>query len=204
MATLLDIIFATILGGFLLLILINANFIASESSTTYNNNVLVQMLLVSNIQLIEGEFKNMGSYLPDSVRTIIYAAPTGIKFLTAKSFGAAPDTISYQLSPLQTGIFQNDSIRFIYRKVNNNPQFSIGMATQFSLKYYDQDRNFLGSIVPDDELASIKLVEMTVEVQSPHGPYRNPNEVKPGERDALFSSSMWRQTRLASQNLYTR
>lgn len=204
MATLIDIIFATVLGGFLLLILINANFIASEASSTYNNNVLVQMLLVSNIQLIEGEFRNMGSYLHDSVRTIIQATSNSIRFLTARSYGADPDTILYQLSPLQTGSFQNDSIRFIYRKVNSDPQFSVGMATQFFLKYYDQDRNFLGTSVPLDDLASIKLVEMTIEVQSPHGLYRNPNEVKPGERDALFSSSMWRQTRLASQNLYTR
>jgi hypothetical protein len=39
-----------------------------------------------------------------------------------------------------------------------------------------------------------------MEVQNPYALYRPPGMVMAGERDALYSTSYWQQTRLASQN----
>jgi hypothetical protein len=54
--------------------------------------------------------------------------------------------------------------------------------------------------VPNDRLNEIHVVEVTMEVQNPYAIYRPRDQVQAGERDALYSTSLWQQTRLASQN----
>jgi hypothetical protein len=39
-----------------------------------------------------------------------------------------------------------------------------------------------------------------MEVQNPYAMMRSKEQVMGGERNALYSSSLWQQTRLASQN----
>jgi hypothetical protein len=79
---------------------------------------------------------------------------------------------------------------------------SVGTVTKFRMRYYSQ--GLADTLVPPInamDLTSIRIVEITMEVQNPYAIYRDPRDVQTGQRNALYSSSYWRQTRLASQNL---
>jgi len=76
----------------------------------------------------------------------------------------------------------------------------VGAVTMFHLRYFTRDGSELVAPVAWDQLQEVYMVEVTMEVQSPTAPARDPAMVNAGERDRLFSSSLWQQTRLASQN----
>ena len=195
MSSLLDVIFAIVLGSTIMLIIANASLIATTSATTYSEEQMIQRLLVETTQALEGDFRNMGYGVPSDT-TIIAARDTAITFLSDYDNNGVVDTITYYLGPIHETGYQNDSIRLIHRMVGSTVQ-SIGMCTKFRLKYFIQDEaDTLDTPVNSSLLGMIKLIEITLEVQSPYGLY-----VKTGNRNAFFATTMWRQTRLASQNL---
>ncbi len=198
MAALLDIILAMIIGATLLTIIINANIISTQASTTYSEQMLVQRLLVETTQAIEGDFRNMGyNVTSDTIATILDARDTSIIYLSDFDNDGTVDNVQYYLGPVGETKFQNDSIRLIHRRINSGTVESIGMCTRFRLKYFTQnEQDTLTTPVITDELGQIKLVEITLEVQSPYGLF-----IPTAGRNAFFATTMWRQTRLASQNL---
>lgn len=202
MASLLDIIMAMFIGSVLLLSVFNANFLIYQHSTVLNGDVLVQELLISNAQIVEGEFRNMGVGVAEDQATILQALDTAITFLSDIDRNGTPDTIRYWAgNPSALSQTQNSMDRFLHRKVNNSPVQSVGIVTQFLLRYFSQNQlDTLIAPVTGTDLKMIKIVEITLEVQNPYALYRDPRDIKMGEREALYSSSYWRQTRLASQN----
>lgn len=202
MASLLDIIMAMFIGSVLLLSVFNANFLIYQHSTVLNGDVLVQELLISNAQIVEGEFRNMGVGVAEDRATILQALDTAITFLSDIDRNGTPDTIRYWTgNPSALSQTQNSMDRFLHRKVNNGPVQSVGIVTQFRLRYFSQNQlDTLIAPVTGTDLKMIKIVEITLEVQNPYALYRDPRDIKMGEREALYSSSYWRQTRLASQN----
>ena len=203
MASILDIIQAMTLGGLLLLSMINANSVVYENTSIMNGSVLVQQALISNAQIVEGEFRNMGVGVNDDSATILIAEKTKIKFLCDQNRDGNIDSITYWLgTPGELGHIQNDSVRYLHRKVNNGSTQSIGLVSKFSLRYFSQNElDTLNPPVVPADLKMIKIVEITMEVQNRDALYRDPRDVHTGERNAFYSSSYWRQTRLASQNL---
>ncbi len=209
MAVIIDIIVSFSLGGIILLIILNANQIAGENSSILSGDMLVQQLLVSTAQIVEGEFRNMGVGVPPESAAVKAAHDTAITFLTDFGRDGTIDTVKYWAGstdeyPLPTT--QNDSDRFLHRRATAggtwNPPEVVGTVTRFRLKYFSQNLiDTLTTPVASSDLRMIKVIEITLEVQNPYALYRRQDEVKPGERDALYSSSLWRQTRLASQNL---
>jgi len=203
MAAMLDIITAIILGAILLMNIINASSIVSEESTVLNGDVAVQQLLISNAQLVESEFRNMGMGVPEDTATVVAANDTSIRFLSDLNRDGSADTISYWVGAVsELAQTQNDSDRLLHRRVNSGSVQSIGAVTKFSMKYYSQSlMDTLIPPIPAIDMEMIRVVEITMEVQNPAAIYRDPRDIRAGERDALYSSSYWRQTRLASQNL---
>lgn len=202
MATFLDIIIASIIGGVLLLSVINANNVVGETSTRINGDVLVQQMLISTVQIVEGEFRNMGVGVNEDSASVIFARDTAITFLSDIDRNGTPDRIEYWSGSV-SGLAhtQNEKDRFLHRRVNGGARQSVGIVTDFRLRYYSQGQ--LDTLTPPiaaNDLAMIKIVEITLEVQNSYALYRDPRDVLPGEQNALFSSSYWRQTRLASQN----
>lgn len=203
MGTVLDIIMAISLGGLLFLAIINSYGVVTENSGILNGDMLVQQLLISTAQIVEGEFRNMGvGVTPDSA-TILAATDTSIAYLSDLNRDGAIDRIDYWLGPVHEvhGI-QNDSVRLLHRRLNGGSMQSVGEVTKFRLRYFSQ--NELDTLVPPIatiDLKMIKIVEITMEVQNRDALYRDPRDVHPGQRNAFYSSSYWRQTRLASQNL---
>ncbi len=202
MGTFMDVLISTIFGGVLLVITLNANDIAAETQMTCSGDMLVQEMLVSTAQIIEGEFRNMGFGVPENEATIISADSTSIAFLCDLSrSGDRIDTIQYSLgSTSELSSTQNELDRYLNRRVNGESMLHVGTVTAFDLHYYTRGGEEIPAPVRTDRLSEIHVVEVTMEVQNPYAPLRDKNQVQPGERTALFSSSLWQQTRLASQN----
>ncbi len=130
------------------------------------------------------------------------ADSTAISFLMDMGRdGGAPDTITYSLGAIsELAETQNELDRFLKRKVNTEPILNVGTVTTFALKYFTREGEQLSTPVVTDRLNEIHVVEVTMEVQNPYALYRPKDQVQAGERDALYSTSLWQQTRLASQN----
>ncbi|MBM2839651.1 MAG: hypothetical protein HW412_179 [Bacteroidetes bacterium] len=202
MGTLIDLLSSTIFGGVLLVIILNANEIAAENHSKYHGDELVQEMLVSTARLIEGEFRNMGYGVPDTLTTVKYADTSRISFLCDLGRdGGFIDTVKYRIGTISELLTtKNELDRYLYRKVNTETELKVGVVTIFNLNYMTLSGDTLPSPVPSDRLSEIYVVEVTMEVQNPFAISRQAAMIRPGERDALYSSSLWQQTRLASQN----
>lgn len=202
MGVILDLIASAIFGGLLLLIVLNANDIAMESQSIQNGDVLVQEILVSTVRLIEGEFRNMGFGVPQETSAVLYADTSRIAFLCDLGRdGASIDTISYFIGPpSELASTQNELDRYLYRTVNGDVPSKVGVVTRFEMQYETRSSEVLPTPVPGDRLSEIHLVQVTVEVQNPYAISKHQAEIMPGDRTAKFSSALWQQTRLASQN----
>jgi hypothetical protein len=202
MSAIIDIVTSMIFGGTLFMIVLNANGIATETQSVYHGDMLVQEVLTSTVQMLEGELRNMGFGVPESDKTITVADSTGINFLTDLGRdGGAPDTIKYSIGPVsELSDTPNELDRFLKRQVNNQQTLLVGTVTTFRLQYFTHEGYQLPTPVPNDRLGEIHVVEVTMEVQNPYALSRPEEQVQAGERNALYSSSLWQQTRLASQN----
>jgi hypothetical protein len=198
MAAIMDVLISFVIGGILLMIILTANDIAAENHTVYNGDMLVQEMLISTCQVLEGELRNMGFGVAETVATIIEADSNAISFLTdLDRDGVTIETVRYHIGPTsELANTQNEGDRLLHRTVDGGTVASIGAVTVFNLSYITQDGEILARPVPLGRLSEIHTVEVTIEVQNPYAPL-NPMGDNP---QALFSSSLWQQTRLASQN----
>jgi hypothetical protein len=202
MGTILDILSSMIFGGVLLMIILNANEMASENQSMYNGDVLVQQMLVSTARLIEGEFRNMGFGVPANAPIVVQGDSDRIAFLCdLDRNGGFIDTVKYSVGPTsELSGTQNELDRYLYRSTNSGAPFKAGVVTTFKLNYITRSGETLPVPIPSDRRTEVYVVEVTMEVQNPYAISRRAAEIHPGERTALFSSSLWQQTRLASQN----
>jgi hypothetical protein len=201
MQYILDYIAASILGAALLLIIISANDTAAESHSVYNGDALVQEILVQTAFLLEGELRNMGVGVPENQPTILWADTSSIRFLYDIDRDAVPDTISYYEGTVADfDETQNELDRPLFRRVNSGKTLIVGSVTVFRFRYITRLGEDLSTPVVATRLPEIHSVEITMEVQNPYAMTRHEEQVQAGERTALYSSSLWQQTRLASQN----
>jgi hypothetical protein len=197
-----DYLGAAILGAALLLIINAANEAASENNSLYNGDMLVQEMLVNSAYLLEGELRNMGAGVGESEKTILLADTSQIRFIYDLGLDGTVDTIYYAMGlTSELPGTQNELDRPLYRRVNQEQPLSVGAVTVFNLKYLTKLGEVLATPVDTSRLTEIHTVEITMEVQNPYAILRSPGMVRAGERNALYSSSLWQQTRLASQNM---
>jgi hypothetical protein len=197
MSVMLDIIYATILGAVITMIIINANLVINQTSASYNSDVRIQQMLLTTAQVLESEFRNIGCGVAVDSSLKIYAGGTSeIAFRMAFSPNpnAPVSTIKYFSGPTSDlSNTENPLDRFLYRQQNADDPQPIGVVTRFQLHYFDRINDTLPT--PVAELSDIALVEVTIEVQSPNAAYIDQDGTR------RFSSALWKQTRLASQNL---
>ncbi len=168
----------------------------------YHGDMMVQQMLTSTAQLVEGEFRNMGFGVPEHHATVMAADSSSISFLSDLGRdGGLIDTIRYSLGAVsELAATPNELDRNLYRSVNGAQKQIVGIVTTFRLSYFSRDGEAISLPVPSDRLTEIHVVEVTMEVQNSAALARSSVQVKEGERSALYSSSLWQQTRLASQN----
>ncbi|MEW6510639.1 MAG: hypothetical protein AB1428_06720 [Bacteroidota bacterium] len=201
MSAFLDIIASLLFGGALFGIVLTANDIATETQTVYSGDMLVQQMLTTTAQLVEGEFRNIGFGVPEREKTIMMADSSAVSFLCDVDRNGTIDTVKYSIGPTsELAATDNDLDRFLKRGINAEPVMNVGAVTVFRLRYFTRSGEFLSAPISADRLQEVYMVEVTMEVQSPTAPARDPAMVREGERDRLFSTSLWQQTRLASQN----
>jgi hypothetical protein len=196
MSVMMDIIVAALLGAVITLITINANLVIREAWSSYNSTIMVQQMLISDAQIVESEFRNMGCGVNIASKSIIEALDTSITFNMSlrPEPGTSVDTIKYYSGSVnELTSTDNPDDRFLYRRKNSGALERVGIVTRFNLVYFSYQNDTL--LTPVNDLTSIGLVEVTLEVQSPYASYIDFSGQK------RFASAMWKQTRLASQNL---
>jgi hypothetical protein len=201
MQYLIDYLGSVILGSALVLIMANANEIAAENSSLYNGDLVVQEMLTQTAYLLEGELRNMGVGIPESQQSVLWADSAGLGFLYDVDLNGIVDTVRYYAgTTAQMADTQNDLDRPLFRRINANPPLMVGAVTVFRLRYLTRGGVNIATPVTSSQLSEIYSVEITMEVQNPYAMSRPAGSVQTGERDALYSSSLWQQTRLSSQN----
>ena len=201
MGEIFDYISSVLMGGMLMINIFSANDIANETYSVYQGDMTVQETLVTTVQVLEGEFRNMGFGVPENEPTVLHARTTDICFLIDLDRSGAPlDTVRYFTGD-STELYQteNEHDRYVYRTVNGVSGAKIGVVTMFRLRYLTMDGEEITAPVPTDRLAEIHEVEITLEVQSPYAMH-SAGTSGAGSQNMLYSSSYWQQTRLASQN----
>jgi hypothetical protein len=204
MSTILDIISATFIGGIILLVTLNANFTLRQTWASYNHEVMVQQMLVSTAQMLECDLRNMGCGVPVGVQTITEAGDSSVAFLMAPNaiVNSVPEPIKYYIGPVtEAGASATDNPRdrWLWRERNGVGQ-KIGLVTQFKLRYMNKfGQNIPAPVTNQNDRINIRLIEITMEVQSPY-----PAILENGDVDLKqgYASALWKQTRIASQNLY--
>lgn len=202
MSTILDLIGSMIFGGALLLIALDANSAAQETRDKYAGDLCVQQALTEVVSCLESEFRNMGFGVPDTAATIVSADSESITFAyNTNGTGIGVDTVHYFVGTTsELKGTQNELDRPLYRVQNGSAPSMVGIVTIFKLKYIDFNKAVMPTPVSGLDRKNIQTIEITLEVQNPYADYRTVGAVQAGERNALYSSSLWQQTRLASQN----
>jgi len=201
MQSIIDYLGSMIFGAALLMIILNANDIAAENQSVYNGDMLVQEMLVQTVHLVEGEFRNMGVGIPETEASVLIADTSTIRFLYDADRNGTPDTVRYHLGTTSDMAgTQNELDRPLYRQVNGEAPATVGVVTVFRLRYLTPLGETLATPVASHRLSEIHSVEITMEIQNPYAVRRSAGLGQPGQRDELYSASLWQQTRLASQN----
>lgn len=209
-STIFDIVTSTVIAGLLLLMALRLNWQAVETNAIYQDNVNLQVGLVSLVEIVENDFRKIG-YCKDYTQitppniAIVTADSTSIKFLT--DIPSSPvdlgdgivDTVQYYLGTTVINP-NNPKERMLYRVVNGSSSgWTLGV-TRFGLRYYDALGDTIPFPVPDPRL--IYTLEVNVSLESP-APL-----TKIQYHDSAAATSdfrvYWKQIRLASRNLRNR
>lgn len=187
----LDLLGSFLIGGMLLLNIVNMNANASTQSSLYSVTRISQKNLVASVQIIENDFRKMGYGVANPTKSILIADTSRIKFLADIDRNGVMDTIDYYIGPTtELGGSPNPRDRFLYRVINGETPSSANLGiVRFRLDYYDQDLKKVSL------LEAIKIVEIRVEVESPFPLFDESTQLY------TYPSAFWKQTRLTSRNL---
>jgi len=203
-SSLLDIVGSTIIGGFLLLILMRLNESAVQNVYVNAGEMVVQQNMLETVKLLEYDFKKIGfcqdyQKIPDPSKAVLLATQHSIKFLTDLADpptypggDGIVDTIYYYTGPTSylTGT-PNPRDMMLYRVVNHETPKSANLGiTQFDFQFF----NALGDSIafPITVPSEIFTMQISVTVE---------NQQAYNEK---YSTVFWRQLRLAARNLRNR
>lgn len=196
-STLLDIIGAVIIGGFLMLNMMRTYNTTNENSTQYVSELMVQQNLVSFTQMLEYDFRKIGyrkgqENLSFAANSIKFADTKKIVFYADLDNNGSQEEVEYSVqdSTKLTSTPNPHDIPF-YRKVNNvGPKIGSYGLTQFELEYFNYAGGKLST--PVANLGEISTVSITIACQSPYFT---------AEQKDLNAEAYWKQIRLAIPNL---
>ncbi len=198
MSSILDIISSTIIGGILLLMVLNVLDTRHKYFLAYNDDLIVQENLTSISQNLEHDLKKMGFAVPENEDIILIADSLQMKFRGDINKDWQPDTVEYFTGTVVgASATQNPRDRFLYRKLNGEPVGGeiVGLVTDFLFEYLNQDGQAVDTSIPAN-FTAIKMMRITLRVENPAVYGVDPN---PGQN--LYQSAFWQQTRLVSRNL---
>ncbi|MBI3194387.1 MAG: hypothetical protein HYZ34_07990 [Ignavibacteriae bacterium] len=198
-SSLLDIIGSFIIGGMLILMIINLTGSISKMTYTYGMDMTVQKNMTTLVQMVESDFRKIGycadpDGFPITAKSILEAGKHNISFLADINFDKTMDTVKYYIGEDEVLDYtSNPDDVPLYRVINNvNPSyFNLG-TTQFDFLYYNALGDSMAFPITKDSLKGIFSIRLTVMLQSP------------AAYDSLYTYAYWRQLRLSSRNLLNR
>ena len=221
-STLIDILGSTIIGGAIMLIILNMNDSSVENHYVNSGELIVQTNLISVVELFEFDLRKIGyckdwTRAPEPASALLSATNESITFLTDVGTNydplgdGVPDTLKYWVgSPTDADVIKtpNPRDRMLYRQVNSDPPNYSNMGiTQFKLTYFDA----LGNEIPLNSLLSnaalhaplgiiTMQIDLTVENTAAYG------DLSDTDKDVYSKdrSAFWRQIRLAAPSLNNR
>jgi hypothetical protein len=198
MATILDILGATLIGGMLLILALNLMDTTNQFFFGQNDDLVVQQDLTSMTNTLEYDLRKMGFAVSEGDTVVLQADSTHLKFLGDCNGNWVPDTTYYYLGPTsELTNTANPNDRFLYRKINSLPAqgLKVGVVTIFYFNFLNQD-GILVDVSNPVNFIGIKMIRITLQVESPFVYGINPNP-----QTYEYRRAFWQQTRLVSRNL---
>lgn len=204
-STLIDLIGSTIIGGYVLLLLLRINSASTENSFTYQEELVLQQNLTSSAQIIEHDFRKIGyckniTAIPDPSKAILEAQEHSIKFLTDSNMDGFVDTMRYYLGTTdELSHTANPNDKYLYRVVNRDSAMGASSGiTEFRLVYMNVSNDTLHfPIVDPGEIASMEI-NLAVEKTDAFGDRSDTT------KKFLYSGAFWRQIKLVARNMQNR
>lgn len=206
-STLLDIIGAIIIGGFMILSINSVNQTASENASEYNSDLISQQNLVSIVELLEIDFSRIGyCENEDSILSpedmITYADSTKIKFWTDIAVSPSDyrgdgekEELIYELGPdINETPNPNDKLLYRYILGEKKDASNLGI-TEFKMTYFDNLNNKLNYPI---NTKLISHIQIDLKVEDCYG-YDTDNENK--SYSEKFPTVFWRQIRMTTKNM---
>lgn len=193
---LIDIIGSTVIGGFLLFMVLNLSTTAERTTFTTGNDLTVQENLVNVVTMLEHDFRRLGwcanqTKIADPTKAILEAKRNSVKFVTDINADGNLDTLEYKFDSTQVAAQTvNPHDRMLYRTVNRVVQPLYVGTTQFDFKYLDALSDSLSFPIASPQAVYEMQLSITLE--------------SPSAYDTTYSYAYWRQLRLASRNLKNR
>jgi len=148
MEKLLDIVGASILWSFVLLIMIQVNSQMNDYSFQSLNNSVTQMDAVELGKIIEHDFPKAGNLI--SGDKVIIADSNAVKFYFDNNLDGTRDSLKYYLgNTSELASTPNPNDRPVYRRINNSTSV-VGSISDFTIKYLDS----LGQTISYSSLSS--------------------------------------------------
>lgn len=203
MTAFLDIVFSLFVGGMIVLMILNANFVMRDIWAYYSSDTIVQNMLISNAQILESELRNMGCGIPAGQQSIMIATDTCVKFIMRqRPENSQIDTVQFYCGSIsELAATDNPHDRFLYRQFNSLPPQRIGLVANFRLKYYDTAGDLMSTPIPAGILVNIRLIEIDMSVQNPYSLMTYEETMEEWQKKSRWALGVWRQTRVASPNL---
>ncbi|HDH57706.1 MAG TPA: hypothetical protein ENF16_03750 [Bacteroidetes bacterium] len=138
MSTMLDMVGSFIIGGLLLMMILNVNANFNMMSTENRLDLMVQENLAELIEEIEFDFRKIGYGVQNPSLSIISADTSSISFWADLDNDGTLDQVSYTLGPT-SDVFGtvNPRDRILYRSINGTQTGGSLGVVDFQLTLYD-------------------------------------------------------------------
>ncbi len=195
-SVLIDILGSTIIGGILLISMLQLNENSVKNDKLWGNDRILQRDLSSLATMMESDFRKMGycneTILDDTLHLIWRADTSAFKFRGDIDSDGDLDDIYYYLGPTsELAGTPNPRDRILYRQINNETPLIVSTnIVQLNLLYFDTFENLLSQPIADTR--EIESMQVGIRVEDPAA-FNNE-----------YTTAYWQQIRLISRNLYKR
>ncbi len=215
-SSIIDILGSTIIGGMLILILLTLNSSATKNQYFFSGEVRTQTAMLSTTEIMEYDLYRIG-YLQDFIAKanqnsnptsnplILDASSNSLSFNTDLPKSASDiegdgiqDRITYYTGSVPVGTYPNDSLIYLYRRINNDvPQLMPVGLVFIEFKYYDADGAIITS--PNMNLTRINTIEISLKFEDPYPYDYAESKVSGTNRSNVVATSYWRHIKVAVQ-----
>ena len=163
----LDIVGSIVIGGLVILIVINLNLSINSAAMENLHSNVIQRQIVSATEVVEHDIYKIGYRVSSDV--ITKADSNEIRFLSDIDNDGVSDEIRYYLTETSSmsGTY-NPEDRILWRKLNSENISTPMVVTEFNLSYYDS----LGQVIDYNSLSDqpfrnkVKTIKVKIESQT--------------------------------------